>query len=149
MCGARGAWYPTRLTYRRAVVRAFGRETMAMAATWGIWCTEGYWSDARAGETPGPDPLDEGDTAAHFNSKAEAEAGIERRRVEGTELYYEAKEMVHNADPTSVWEDVKDEWSDQINAAFPTRSGSHDEYALAMRMVGHRHSKGELVALVN
>jgi hypothetical protein len=47
------------------------------------------------------------------------------------------------------WEDVKDEWTDDINQAFPTRSGSHEEYAVAMKMVGHRHSKGELVALVN
>ncbi len=47
------------------------------------------------------------------------------------------------------WGDVADEWSEAIKAAFPTRSGSHDEYATAMQMVGHRHSKGELVALVN
>jgi hypothetical protein len=47
------------------------------------------------------------------------------------------------------WEDVDDEWTERIKAAHPTRSGSHDEYRIAMRMVGHRHSKGELVALVN
>jgi hypothetical protein len=47
------------------------------------------------------------------------------------------------------WEDVKDEWSEAIHAAHPTRSESHDEYGIAMQMVGHRHSKGELVALVN
>jgi hypothetical protein len=47
------------------------------------------------------------------------------------------------------WGDVKDEWSAEIAGAFPTRSGSHEEYATAMKMVGHRHSKGELVALVN
>jgi len=44
---------------------------------------------------------------------------------------------------------VKDEWTSRIDAAFPTRSGSHEAYAVAMRMVGTRHSKGELVALVN
>jgi hypothetical protein len=44
---------------------------------------------------------------------------------------------------------VDDEWTERIKAAHPTRSGSHDEYGIAMRMVGHRHSKGELVALVN
>ena len=49
----------------------------------------------------------------------------------------------------SKWEDTPDEWTEAIKAAFPTRSGSHDEYGLAMQMVGHRHSKGELVALVN
>ncbi len=47
------------------------------------------------------------------------------------------------------WKDCEDEWSDEINKAFPTRSNSHDEYAIAMEMVGNRHSKGELVALVN
>lgn len=47
------------------------------------------------------------------------------------------------------WEDVNDEWTSQIKAAHPTRSGSHDEYGIAMKMVGHRHSKGELVSLVN
>ena len=47
------------------------------------------------------------------------------------------------------WIDEPDEWSPAIRAAYPTRSGSHEEYALAMKMVGNRHSKGELVALVN
>jgi hypothetical protein len=47
------------------------------------------------------------------------------------------------------WSDRKDEWSPAIKEAHPTRSGSHDEYGIAMRMVGNRHSKGELVALVN
>lgn len=45
--------------------------------------------------------------------------------------------------------DIDDEWTPHIDAAFPTRSGSHDEYAMAMQMVGNRHSKGALVALVN
>lgn len=49
----------------------------------------------------------------------------------------------------NTWEDKKDEWTDAIRAAHPTRSESHDEWGTAMRMVGHRHSKGELVALVN
>lgn len=53
------------------------------------------------------------------------------------------------ATQTGDWEDVDDEWSDAIKAAHPTRSGSHEDYGIAMKMVGHRHSKGELVALVN
>ena len=54
-------------------------------------------------------------------------------------------------EPTEVqrWDDATDEWSADISEAFPTRSGSHEHYATAMKMVGHRHSKGELVALVN
>lgn len=47
------------------------------------------------------------------------------------------------------WEDVEDEWSAAIGAAHPARSDSHEEYGVAMTMVGHRHSKGALVALVN
>ena len=40
-----------------------------------------------------------------------------------------------------AWEDVKDEWSEAVDAAYPTRAGTHEEYATAMKMVGHRHSK--------
>lgn len=47
------------------------------------------------------------------------------------------------------WEDRHDAWTEQIRAAYPTRSGSHEEYETAMYMVSARHSKGELVALVN
>jgi hypothetical protein len=47
------------------------------------------------------------------------------------------------------WEDRPDEWTDAVKAAHPTRSGSHDEYGVAMQMVGNRHGKYELVALVN
>lgn len=53
------------------------------------------------------------------------------------------------AEASMHWEDVDDEWAAAIKAAHPTRSGSHDEYETAMKMVGHRHSKGELVSLVN
>ena len=38
---------------------------------------------------------------------------------------------------------------EEIEAAFPTRSGRHDLYTEAMRMVGARYSKQGLVALVN
>ena len=53
------------------------------------------------------------------------------------------------ATSSSPWEDVPDEWTDAIKLTHPSRSESHDEYGVAMQMVGHRHSKGELVALVN
>jgi 8-oxo-dGTP pyrophosphatase MutT (NUDIX family) len=45
--------------------------------------------------------------------------------------------------------DIRDKWSDSIDAAFPTRSGSHEEWATAMEMVGNRHTKDDLVELVN
>lgn len=47
------------------------------------------------------------------------------------------------------WTDTPDKWTDAIQEAFPTRSSSHDEYQDAQTMVGNRHAKGELVALVN
>lgn len=47
------------------------------------------------------------------------------------------------------WEDVKDQWSEAIKAAHPTRNNVHDYWATAMTMVGHRHSKYALVELVN
>ena len=37
----------------------------------------------------------------------------------------------------------------EIEAAFPTRSGRHDLYREAMRLVGARYSKTGLIALVN
>lgn len=51
----------------------------------------------------------------------------------------------------AVWsdDDREDQWTPTINRAHPMRSGSHDAYQTAMEMVGHRHSKGALVALVN
>jgi hypothetical protein len=49
----------------------------------------------------------------------------------------------------TTWDDVDDEYTAEIDAAFPTRSGSHYLYAIAMKMVGNRQSKGALVELVN
>jgi hypothetical protein len=36
-----------------------------------------------------------------------------------------------------------------IKAAHPLRTGRHDLYQEAMRLVGERHAKGDLVELVN
>lgn len=50
-----------------------------------------------------------------------------------------------------AWEDKEDEWTSAIEAEHPTRARtmeSHERYAVAMKMVGNRHSKSELVALV-
>jgi hypothetical protein len=54
-----------------------------------------------------------------------------------------------SGDDPNIWDDKPDEWTPEIEKAFPTRSESHEEYATAMRMVGNRRSKGALVALVN
>lgn len=76
--------------------------------------------------------------------------------LEQVSFGWELREAYAAAPPTSAgateetdWNDVHDKWSTEIEAAYPTRSGSHDEYATAMAMVGNRQSKGQLVALVN
>lgn len=55
-------------------------------------------------------------------------------------------------EPQSEWDDDEDvplPEDDAIAAAHPTRTGRHDLYAEALRLVGARHSKGGLVDLVN
>lgn len=47
------------------------------------------------------------------------------------------------------WDDKPLPEDERIKAAHPTRTGRHDLYAEAMRLVGARHSKGGLVELVN
>lgn len=52
----------------------------------------------------------------------------------------------------TVWKDEDDHplpEDAEIEAAFPTRSGKHEIYAEAMRMVSARYSKSGLIALVN
>lgn len=51
--------------------------------------------------------------------------------------------------PTCAWEDGSLPEDEQIRAAHPVRSGRHDLYAEAVRMVGAKRSKYALVELVN
>lgn len=44
---------------------------------------------------------------------------------------------------------MREHEAEAIKAAHPTRTGRHDLYAEAMRLVGERHAKAELVELVN
>jgi len=46
-------------------------------------------------------------------------------------------------------DDKKDDYTKFTQELFPTRTGRHDLYARAMQLVGNRHSKAGLVALVN
>lgn len=48
-----------------------------------------------------------------------------------------------------TWGDKQDQWSDRIAAAHPMETGDNDTYAIAMLMVGNRHSKAAIVELVN
>jgi hypothetical protein len=53
------------------------------------------------------------------------------------------------AEPGFVWDGDKPLPEDEaIEAAHPLRTGRHDLYREAMRLVGARHSKGGLVNLV-
>lgn len=75
----------------------------------------------------------------------EAAADEQRARAKAAEAERDAE----RARALGPWDDDADEWSDAIDAAFPTRSGSHAAYATALEMVGHRRTKGALLALVN
>jgi hypothetical protein len=70
---------------------------------------------------------------------------VRRERQYRDTLLAHIKDLEHSLH----WEDVKDEWSASIKAAHPMNTNTHELYAKAMKMVGHRHSKGELVALVH
>ena len=51
-----------------------------------------------------------------------------------------------------LWKDRPDEWTDAILAVHPVNSTDperHNRFALAMKMVGNRHGKYELVGLVH
>jgi hypothetical protein len=78
--------------------------------------------------------------------------GVPRRAIdEIDELLQADAQRTETAGP-DAWKDKSDKplpEDDAIHAAFPTRSGRHDLYAEAMRLVGARYSKGGLVALVN
>ena len=73
---------------------------------------------------------------------------VERERWEPEFLSAMTAEFDAIRDEAMAWSDQEDEWSGAISDAHPICSGAHKEYAMAMQMVGHRHSKGELVDLV-
>jgi hypothetical protein len=77
------------------------------------------------------------------------EAKFAKVAVSTEELLAKCDTLVEQLRQARAWEDTADEWSTVIAAAYPTRSGSHDEYGIAMRMVSSRRSKGQIVALVN
>lgn len=53
------------------------------------------------------------------------------------------------AELETAWDDKPLPEDAEIEAAHPVRTKQHARYAEAMRLVGARHSKGGLVALVN
>lgn len=99
--------------------------------------------------------------ARHAETRAEAEASrashleqinalwgnwsvAERELLEAEMRVVELEKLA-----TDPWADRPIPEDEEIDEAFPTRSGRHDLYAHAMRMVGAKRSKGALVALVN
>lgn len=79
------------------------------------------------------------------------EFGRECTKCKGLEVHVLRSQLARIRQVAEVdrWDDELDEWTPAIEEAFPSRSGSHEEYAIAMRMVGNRRSKRELAALVN
>jgi hypothetical protein len=57
--------------------------------------------------------------------------------------------MRTSADADCTWEDREDDLTPAIDAAHPMRTGDHATYERAVDLVGNRHSKQSLVALVN
>ena len=113
---------------------------------WGVWCepkgsvNKAQWLSDYAG-------IDAASKPSEFPTEQAAEECAARSRLRNASWTYEPRVMLVPAERMH-WENVDDEWTKAIAAAHPMRIGSHEEYATAMRMVGHRHSKGELVALV-
>jgi len=72
--------------------------------------------------------------------------------VQRTEIKRLVEEKVVVANDENSWTSTRDEplpEDAEIDAAHPMRSGRHDLWAEAMRLVGAKRSKGSLVALVN
>lgn len=89
-----------------------------------------------AGECLGDDPIDGGASPRIDGCKACEDAL--------TKLIGEVR-----AEWTGEWADKPTPEDEAIKAVFPTRSERHDLYGEAMRLVGARHGKFALVALVN
>ncbi len=76
--------------------------------------------------------------------EVEKKFGTSNEKVEGG-----APSLQPPPEPTEDWEDRPLPEDAAIKAAFPTRTGKHELYGEAMRMVSAKRSKGALVALVN
>jgi hypothetical protein len=76
---------------------------------------------------------------------------LRKEHAESDALITRIIKLEAEIDRTSVneWDDRPIPEDAEIHAAFPTRSERHDLYAEAMRLVGAKRSKGELVKLVN
>lgn len=85
--------------------------------------------------------LDE--ACGHF---AENDTDAKRILIEENKLL---KNMVNVATACQEWDDNPLPEDAIIDAAFPTRSGEHEVYGEAMRLVSARRSKFGLVSLVN
>lgn len=83
---------------------------------------------------------------------AEAEGDALRTRIVRLEAEVDRLESavdLFTKATEKFWEDADLPEEAEIAASHPTRTGRHDLYAEAMRLVGAKRSKGELVKLVN
>lgn len=68
---------------------------------------------------------------------------LRKNRPEGAVI------LLHTMVEDLTWSDGPLPEDEQIQAAHPVRSGDHETYAEARRLVGARHSKHALIDLVN
>jgi hypothetical protein len=71
------------------------------------------------------------------------------RHIQKLRLVGEKSLAEKERDEALKWDDAPQPEDDAINATFPTRTGKHETYGEAMRLVSARRSKGALVGLVN
>jgi hypothetical protein len=77
-------------------------------------------------------------------------AAKERMRWLSVQLALARAEIARrDAVACAVWGDQEDEHTEAINAAHPAHSKDYETFDRALAMVGKRHGKYELVALVN
>jgi hypothetical protein len=97
---------------------------------------------------------DESIAQANAIAKLTAERDEARKIAEAQEAgWLEAERRAwHQANPprsAEQGEAMSTDEAEKIDAAHPLRTGRHDLWAEAMRLVGERHAKSDLVELVN
>jgi hypothetical protein len=91
------------------------------------------------------------DYCSHFHALTRLLPRVveDEKRIRELEERIDAHAADAEAEYMATWDDAPLAEDAAIQAAFPTRTGRHDLYVEATRLVGATRSKGKLVALVN
>jgi hypothetical protein len=85
-----------------------------------------------------------------LDAERQQREAAERERDEADRMLTSGLAQAHaERDEALRWGDSAQPEDDAIKSAHPSRTGKHETYGEAMRLVGARRSKGALVALVN